>query len=75
RAETMIYNFADTDTPQEYWIARTFMLLGDIFAERGEWAQAKATYQSVRDGYSPSEPDDIAQLIALRIKRIEEEQP
>jgi TolA-binding protein len=51
------------------------MLLGDIFAERGEWAQAKATYQSVRDGYSPSEPDDIAQLIALRIKRIEEEQP
>ena len=40
-AETMIYNFADSDTPQEYWIARAFILLGDIFAERNEWVQAK----------------------------------
>ncbi len=72
KAETMIYNFADTNTPQEYWIARSFILLGDIFAERGEWVQAKATYESVQKGYEPSEPDDIAQLTALRIQKCEE---
>ena len=72
KAETMIYNFADTNTPQEYWIARSFILLGDIFAERGEWVQAKATYESVQNGYNPSEPDDIAQLTALRIQKSEE---
>ncbi len=68
----MIYNFADTNTPQEYWIARSFILLGDIFAERGEWVQAKATYESVQNGYNPSKPDDIAQLTALRIQKSEE---
>lgn len=72
KAETMVYNFADTNTPQEYWIARSFILLGDIFAERGEWAQAKATYESVQNGYNPSEPDDIAQLTSLRIQKCEE---
>ncbi|HPQ55694.1 MAG TPA: tetratricopeptide repeat protein [Bacteroidales bacterium] len=72
KAETMIYNFADTNTPQEYWIARSFILLGDIFAERGEWVQAKATYESVQNGYNPSKPDDIAQLTALRIQKSEE---
>ena len=73
KAETMIYNFADTETPQEYWVARAFILLGDIFAGRGEWTQARATYESVQKGYKASEPDDIAQIITLRIKKCEEE--
>ncbi len=73
-AETRIYNFADTDTPQEYWIARAFILLGDIFAEKGEWTQARATYESVQKGYKPDGPDDIAQIIALRIKKCKEEE-
>lgn len=74
KAETMIYNFADTESPQEYWIARAFILLGDIFAEKGEWTQAKATYESVQKGYTPSGSDDIAQIVALRIKRCKEEE-
>ena len=75
KAENMIYNFADTDTPQEYWIARAYILLGDIYAERGEWTQARATYESVQKGYKPSEPDDIERIISLRIKKCEEEAP
>ena len=73
KGETMIYNFTDTETPQEYWVARAFILLGDIFAERGEWTQARATYESVQKGYKSSEPDDIAQIVTLRIKKCEEE--
>lgn len=71
-AEALIYQFSDTETPQEYWIARAFLLLGDIYAEKGEWAQARATFESVRDGYSPEKPDDIAQLVAVRIKQCED---
>ncbi|HNR28751.1 MAG TPA: hypothetical protein PKL12_09250, partial [Bacteroidales bacterium] len=73
KAETMIYNFSDTETPQEYWVARAFILLGDIFAERGEWTQARATYESVQKGYKPSEPDDIARIVTMRIKKCEEQ--
>ncbi|NLA15816.1 MAG: tetratricopeptide repeat protein [Bacteroidales bacterium] len=74
-AETMIYNFADSDTPQEYWIARAFILLGDIFAERNEWVQAKATYESIQKGYKPDKPDDIEQLVMVRLKKCEEALP
>lgn len=73
KAETMIYNFSDTETPQEYWVARAFILLGDIFAERGEWTQARATYESVQKGYKPSEPDDIDRIVTMRIKKCEEQ--
>lgn len=75
KAETMIYNFADTDTPQQYWIARAFVLLGDIFAERGEWVQAKATYESIQKGYKPEKPDDLAQMVLVRLQKCEEELP
>lgn len=71
-AENTIYNFADTETPQEYWIARAYILLGDLFSERNEWVQAKATYESVQNGYNPSQPDDIAALLDIRIKKCEE---
>lgn len=71
-AETMIYNFADSNTPQEYWIARAFILLGDIFAERSEWVQAKATFESIKNGYKAENPDDIEQLVTLRLKKCEE---
>ncbi len=72
RSETLIYNFADSDTPQDYWIAQAYLLLGDIFAERGEWVQARATYESVQKDYKPAESDDIAQLVAIRLKRCDE---
>ncbi len=75
KAETMIYDFADTDTPQQYWIARSFVLLGDIFAEREEWVQAKATYESIQKGYKSEKSDDIEQMVTLRLKKCEEELP
>jgi hypothetical protein len=68
----MIYNFADSNTPQEYWIARAFILLGDIFADRSEWVQAKATFESIKNGYKAENPDDIEQLVTLRLKKCEE---
>jgi len=71
----MIYDFADTDTPQQYWIARSFVLLGDIFAEREEWVQAKATYESIQKGYKSEKSDDIEQMVTLRLKKCEEELP
>ena len=71
RAEAMIFNLTDTETPQEYWLAHAYILLGDLFAAREEWTQAKATYESVLKEYKPAEPDDIAQLAEHRLKQCE----
>ena len=41
------------------------------FAERDDMAQAKATFESVRDGYEPSgKNDDILDNVNMRLKKI-----
>lgn len=73
KVETKVYDFADAASSQTYWLARSFIVLGDSFAERGEVKQAKATFESVRDGYSPeNENDDILENVNLRLAKLEE---
>ena len=70
--ETKVYAFADAGSDQMYWLARSFIVLGDSFAERDELEQAKATFESVRDGYEPAgQDDDVLDNVNMRLKRIE----
>ena len=61
KAEEMVYAFSDSKTPQNYWLAKSFILLGDIYMNRGDAFQARATYQSVVDGYSPADDGIVAE--------------
>jgi TolA-binding protein len=73
KVEEKVYDFADAGSSQTYWLARSFVVLGDSFVERGELKQAKATFESVRDGYTPqSEDDDVLENINLRLSKLEE---
>ena len=73
QVETKVYAFADAGSGQTYWLAKCFIVLGDSFMERDEVEQAKATFESVRDGYTPSgEEDDVLDNVMMRLKRIEE---
>ena len=70
--ETKVYAFADADSDQVYWLAKSFIVLGDSFAERDEFEQAKATFESVRDGYEPvGSEDDVLDNVKLRLERME----
>lgn len=70
--ETKVYAFADSGSPQTYWLAKSFITLGDSFVERGDLRQAKATFESVRDGYSPSgAADDVRDNVAMRLSKLE----
>ena len=53
-AETEIFKFSDTNTSHQLWLGKSFLLLGDIYLKRGDDFQAKATYQSIVDGYGDS---------------------
>ena len=69
--EGMVYDFAQKAPGQSYWLAKAFITLGDSFAERGNYAQAKATFESVRDGYSATSPtDDVADNVNMRLERL-----
>ena len=70
--ETRVYAFSESENPQQYWLAKSFVVLGDAFAETGDYEQAKATFESVRDGYNPDSPDDVKDDLDLRIRKLEE---
>lgn len=71
--EDKVYAFSDAGSPQVYWLAKSFIVLGDSFVERDELAQAKATFESVRDGYEPQNADDdVRDNVELRLKKLEE---
>lgn len=69
KAEKMVYAFSDSKTPQNYWLAKAFILLGDIYMARQDSFQARATYQSVVDGYSPAD-DGIVEEAKSKIAKM-----
>jgi TolA-binding protein len=73
QVEDKVYAFADAGSAQTYWLAKSFIVLGDSFVERDEIEQAKATFESVRDGYTPyGDEDDVLDNVRMRLKRLEE---
>ncbi len=59
-AEGAIFEFSEQNTPHTYWLGQAFLTLGDIYVRQGDTFQARATYQSIVDGYSPSDDGVIA---------------
>ena len=68
QAEKEIFSFSERK-PRAYWLAKAYILLGDIYLRQGDQFQARATWQSVADGYTPSN-DGIAAEAKKRIKQL-----
>ena len=67
-----VYSFAEKAGGQNYWLAKAFIVLGDSFAEQGNLAQAKATFESIRSGYSSSGPqDDVLDQVDVRLRKLQ----
>lgn len=67
--EKRIYAFADRNTPHAYWLGKAFILLGDIYAARNDAFQARATYRSIIDGYSPAD-DGVVDEAKDKLKKL-----
>lgn len=70
--ENLVYEFADSASSQQYWLAKAFIVLGDSFVERGDLEQAKATFESVLSGYSPEKEDDVHDNVKMRLARLDD---
>ena len=70
--ENKVYAFSDSASGQTYWLAKSFVVLGDSFADRGELKQAKATFESIKDGYvGRSDGDDVLEEVTLRLQKLD----
>jgi tetratricopeptide (TPR) repeat protein len=50
--EDEVIAFSESKSRQLYWMAKSFIILGDIYVQKNNKAQAKATYESVVNGYT-----------------------
>lgn len=70
KAEKEVFALIDSATPHQYWLARGFILLSDIYIAKGDQFQAKQYLQSLQGNYTGQ--DDIADMIKSRFKKIGE---
>ncbi|MFA6713233.1 MAG: tetratricopeptide repeat protein [Bacteroidales bacterium] len=69
--ENKVYALSDTGTSQLYWLAKSFIILGDSFADREEWEQARATFESIKNGYKPTKDnDDVLDQVRMRLNKL-----
>jgi TolA-binding protein len=51
KAEKEIFSFIDLNTPHQYWLAKAFILLSDVYMKKNDKYQAVNTLQSIIDNY------------------------
>lgn len=67
-AEAVLMNFIENGTPHQYWLARGFILLADIYIRQGDNFQARQYLVSLKNNYNGD--DEIASMIEERLAKI-----
>ncbi len=67
-AETVLMNFIENGTPHQYWLARGFILLADIYICQGDDFQARQYLTSLQNNYKGD--DEIAAMIEDRLGKL-----
>jgi TolA-binding protein len=70
-AEDEVISFGESNSRQLYWVAKSFIVLGDIYVHNNNNAQAKATYESVVNGYTRYD-DGIIDEARLKLSELPE---
>ena len=67
-AEDVLNRFIEAGTPHQYWLARGFILLADVYHKEGKKFEAVQYLKSLKDNYPGSE-SDIFEMIDTRLEK------
>ncbi len=73
KAENEISDFIGKNTPYQYWLGKSFLLLADIYLSQDDQFQAKHTLKSLYENYN-DDNDGIKAEAAERLLLIEKEE-
>lgn len=68
-AEKEVLDYINVSTPHSYWLARSFVLLADVYMKNEKYIEAKQYLISLKQSYQAN--DDIASMIESRLKTLE----
>ena len=69
KAEKELLQFLDGGTPHQYWLARGYITLADVYARQGDKDLAREYLSSLKANY-PGKEADIQQMINDRLKAL-----
>lgn len=69
-AEQEVMSFTQMQTSQQYWLAKSLILLADINIQRGDTFQAKQYLLALQSNYH--QEDDIQTIISEKIQELEQ---
>ena len=69
-AEDEIMDFIDKNSPHQFWLAKSFILLSDIYLKNGDEFEAKHTLKSIEENY-PEKEDGILEITRKKLQLIE----
>lgn len=67
-AEKELLNYIEVSTPHVYWLARSFVLLSDIYMQTGRNVEAKQYLLSLKQNYN--ENQEINSMIESRLSKL-----
>lgn len=70
-AEKEVLEYIEVSTPHAYWLARSFVLLSDVYVKSGRNLEAKQYLLSLQQNYQAD--DDIAGMIETRLAKLNSE--
>lgn len=72
KAEKEVLDYIEVSTPHAYWLARSFVLLSDIYVKMGRELDARQYLLSLQQNYQAD--DDIAGMIKSRLAKLNKEE-
>ena len=70
-AEQEVMSFTKMQTTQQYWLAKSMILLADINVQRNDTFQAKQYLLALKANYR--QKDDIQDIIMQKLAQLEEQ--
>ena len=68
KAEKEVLEYIECSTPHMYWLARSFVLLSDVYMAAGKEVDARQYLLSLQQNYQGN--DDIAAMIESRLEKL-----